>query len=82
MVYTRALEEAYTMARGVELSCGRVAELEEALRVIEELMERGGGAEELEYAGALLRQAGDVLRLKGCLDWHLLVQAADIVEHA
>jgi len=82
VVYRRALEEAYAVARAVELSCGSTPELGEALRLIEDLVSGSDGPEDVEYAAALLRQAADVLRLRGCLDWYLLSQAADVLEHA
>ncbi|KSW11593.1 hypothetical protein CF15_01810 [Pyrodictium occultum] len=82
MVYRRAVEEAYSIVRAVEVACGSTAEMEEALEILEELVSGAAGLDEAAYAAELLREAADVLRARGCLDWHLLGQAADILEHA
>jgi len=82
MVYRRHVEEAYTLIQGVARSCGEIEEIREALGVIEEVLYRGGWESDLEYAAHLLRDAADVLRQRGCLDWYSLVIAADTLEHA
>ncbi len=75
----RMIEEAYSLAQAVRLSCGPTPELEEAIRLIEEAME--GKSVGLEEAALLLRAAADAARLDGCLDWYMLEQAADTLEH-
>ncbi|BEP16652.1 hypothetical protein PYJP_00040 [Pyrofollis japonicus] len=82
MVYQRYVEEAYTIAQSVAKSCGTTPELEEALKVLDEILAYGGFESDLEYAAMLLRDAADALRQKGCLDWYSLVIAADTLEHA
>ncbi len=80
---TRMLYEAYSVARAVEVSCGTVPELLEALEIVEEALDYPNGAdhEALEEAAALLREAASRLRSQGCLEWYLLEQAADTLEH-
>ncbi len=82
MVYRRQVEEAYSIVQSVAKSCGTLPEIEEALRVLEEVLSYGGFESDLEYAAQLLRDAADALRYQGCLDWYSLVLAADTLEHA
>ena len=77
----RLLYEAYSTARAVEVSCGPSPELEEAISIIEELLNTAPDPDALTEAAILLRQAADRARMQGCLDWHLLDQAADTLEH-
>ena len=74
--------EAYSMAKAIQVSCGTTPELDEALLMIEEYLSYGGDETILEQAAELLRIAADVIRSRGCLEWSLLEQAADTLEHA
>jgi len=82
-VAARMLYEAYSVARAVEVSCGTTGELRQALEALEEILDYPHGAEReaLEEAAALMRSAAAVLRHRGCLEWYLLEQAADTLEH-
>jgi len=78
---TRMLYEAYSMARAVEVTCGEAPGLREALEALEEALDYPVGREDLEWVASLLRGAADALRARGCLEWYLLEQAADTLEH-
>ncbi len=82
MAYRRMVYEAYSMAKAVQVSCGSTPELDEALMTIEEYLAYEGDEGMLEYAAELLREAAVAVKLRGCLEWSLLEQAADVLEHA
>lgn len=79
----RLLYEAYSVARAVEVACGATEEMEAVFEVLEEALDYPGRveAEALEEAALLLRSAADRLRRRGCLEWYMLEQAADTLEH-
>ena len=78
----RMIYEAYSVARAVEVTCGSTPSLREALEMLEEFLDYPGEREELDTAAELLRQAAEESRLSGCLEWYLLLQAADTLEHS
>jgi hypothetical protein len=82
MAYKRMVYEAYSMARAVQVSCGTTPELDEALLIIEEFLSYGGDESILEQAAELLREAALAIKMRGCLEWSILEQAADTLDHA
>jgi hypothetical protein len=82
MVYRRMIYEAYSIAKAVQVACGTTPELDEALMIIEEYLSYEGDEAMLEQAAELLREAAVAIKLRGCLEWSMLEQAADTLEHA
>jgi hypothetical protein len=82
MAYRRMVYEAYSIAKAVQVSCGTTPELDEALMIIEEYLSYDGDESMLEQAAELLREAAIAVKLRGCLEWSMLEQAADTLEHA
>lgn len=79
---TRIIYEAYSLARAVEVSCGTTPSLAEALEALEEVLTYPGTFNGLDYVAELLRDAAQEAKMSGCLDWYVLDQAADTLEHA
>ena len=77
----RMVYEAYSIARAVEVSCGTTPSLREAIEVLEELLHYPSETGLAEQAAQLLRLAQDEVREMGCLEWYLLGQAVDTLEH-
>jgi len=80
-VSMRLVYEAYSIARAVEVSCGSTPSLREALALLEEYLASPVEEALLEEAAELLRAAEAEAREAGCLEWYLLGQAADTLEH-
>ena len=77
----RMVYEAYSIARAVEVSCGPTPSLSEALEILDEYLNMPLEESVLEEAAVLLREAALEEKQAGCLEWYLLEQAADTLEH-
>ena len=78
----RMIYEAYSVARAVEVTCGPTPSLREALERLEEFLNYPGEREELDAVAELLQYAAEEARVGGCLEWYLLLQAADTLAHS
>lgn len=76
------LSDALVLIRTTLLSCGDHPRLEQVLAMLEEAYKgtRPLDVETLEYAIEVLDEAARIFKVRGCLDYHLLEQAKDVLE--
>jgi len=76
------LSDALVLIRTTLLSCGSHPRLEQVLVLLEEVYEgvRPLDIDTLEYVIDVLDETARIFRIKGCLDYHLLEQAKDVLE--
>jgi len=76
------LSDALVLIRTTLLSCGKHPRLEQVLAILEEVYEGVSYLDEetLEYIVEVLDEVAEIFRVRGCLDYHLLEQARDVLE--
>ncbi len=82
MVYQRMVSEAYSIAQAARISCGRLPVLDEALRRLKLYLDGLASPDVLEEVVDMLYHAAQEARVRGCLDWYRVEEAARILEQA